>query len=329
MNDLLRNAIAEANITGTSNDEANVVPMPTLPAAATATSSPKFFGHKTLDEKAVLVSVKRRMYSPYKLDTEESERYGAGNVNKHLFDGRNNLVKKTISKFTEVYTFVKDNTVPWTTGVDMLNINHYEMFTSKLRELIANAEASVADLVAHWDSEVQRDLSRLAQIAAAKGKPNLANPSDYPSADEIRDRFAIEVRFMPVPTTGDFRVAISDTDKASLAKQIADVEANAKKHVVEKMLSPMTAAIQKLAVPIGEDGSIFRDSLIDNLVDVAERMDCVNLSDDPALRQRITELKSLACNLAKGKDVLRNSQTARDNASTEISNMVNQMKGIL
>ena len=43
---------------------------------------------KNLDEKAVLVQVKRRMYSPYKLDTEESRAYGAGNVNKHLFEGR-------------------------------------------------------------------------------------------------------------------------------------------------------------------------------------------------------------------------------------------------
>ena len=38
---------------------------------------------KGLDEKAVLISVKRNMYSPYKLDQEESKNYGAGNVNKH------------------------------------------------------------------------------------------------------------------------------------------------------------------------------------------------------------------------------------------------------
>ena len=83
---------------------------------------------KNLDEKAVLVQVKRRMYSPYKLDTEESRAYGAGNVNKHLFEGRNNRVKEAISKYTEVYTYAKDNTVPWTTGVELLNIENYMDF---------------------------------------------------------------------------------------------------------------------------------------------------------------------------------------------------------
>ena len=41
-----------------------------------------------LDEKAVLVQVNRRMYSPYMHDKEESIKFGAGNVTKHLFEGQ-------------------------------------------------------------------------------------------------------------------------------------------------------------------------------------------------------------------------------------------------
>ena len=284
---------------------------------------------KGLDEKAVLVSVKRRMYAPYINDQEETRQYGAGNVNKHLFEGRNNRVKETISKYTAVYTFVKDNTVPWATGVDMLNIDHYPEFTQRLRELIADAESSVADLVAHWDYEVNKDLARLAQIAATKGKPNLANPSDYPTAAQIQDRFGIEVRFMPVPTSGDFRVAISDEDKASLQRQLQDAEANAAKHVIEQMLDPMQKAVEKLAVPIGDDGSIFRDSLIDNMVDVASRMARVNVSNDPVIAQRISDLQSLVGTYANNKDVLRNSQHVRDVASKQIGDLVSKMSGLV
>ena len=72
---------------------------------------------KGLDEKAVLVQLKRRMYSPYKRDEAETNAYGAGNVNKHLFSGPNNRVKKAMSAYGEVYNFVKDNTVPWMTGL--------------------------------------------------------------------------------------------------------------------------------------------------------------------------------------------------------------------
>ena len=286
---------------------------------------------KGLDEKAVLISVKRNMYSPYKLDQEESKQYGAGNVNKHLFEGRNNRVKETISKFTEVYTYVKDNTVPWTTGVDMLNIEHYMDFTSGLRQRVDDANDAVDVLCTHWEDEVESDLERLTEIAQAKGKPNLANPNDYPDVDELRSKFGIHIRYMPVPTTGDFRVGISDEDKASLQQQLDDAEVNANKHVINSMIEPMQRAIAKLSVPIGSDGSVFRDTLIDNIVNVAERMNKINLSDDVVIQNNIDELRNLVSTYANpmGKDLLRSNQTAREKVVAKIDGLVNQMAGIV
>lgn len=339
MNDILANAINNAveheeeevhsGLTGTHDslppktvvDEPQIQVPPTRPSVSV----------KGLDEKAVLVSVKRRMYSPYKLDQEESKKYGAGNVNKHLFEGRNNKVKETISKFSEVYVYVKENTVPWSTGVDMLNIDHYMDFTQGLRQLVDQANQAVSSLRVVWDSEVQADLDRLAQIAQAKGKPNLADPSDYPTADEMVGKFSIDVRYMPVPTTGDFRVGISDEDKESLQQQLDDAGNNATTHVLESMIAPMKRAIEKLAVPIGNDGSVFRDTLIDNMVDVAERMNKVNLSDDPVIQTKIDDLRSLVGQYANpmGKDMLRSSQTVREKAVTQIDSLVSQMANLV
>lgn len=289
----------------------------------------RFIKIKGLDEKAVLVQLKRSMYSPYKIDEAESAAYGAGNVNKHLFEGRNNRVRQTISKFTEVRTFFNDNTVPWATGVRMLNIDHYFDFTAKMRQLIDAALAAADDLAANWDFEVQADLRRLQAIANAKGKPYLANPDDYPTADEIRSRFGIDVRYMPVPTAGDFRVNISDEDKASLQKQLEDAEDAAAKHVITEMLAPMQRAVEKLSVPIGADGAIFRDSLIDNIVEVADRMGRANVSDDPSITDKIAELKSLATTYANNKDVLRSMPDVRKKAATQISDLMSQMAGLV
>jgi hypothetical protein len=289
----------------------------------------EFIKVKNLDEKAVLVQVKRRMYSPYKLDEAESKAYGAGNVNKHLFQGTNNRVKVAISAYTAVYSYVKDNTVPWTTGVELLNITHYMDFTTGLRQLIDKAHDAVNDLVCNWDHEVRTDLQRLQDIAYAKGKPDLADPNDYPESDEVAARFGIEVRYMPVPTTGDFRVGISDDDKASLQKQLDDATAHASKHVLNQMLEPMQRAVSKLAVPIGNDGHIFRDSLIDNLVDVSSRMAKVNISDDPAITERIKDLQSLIGSYANHKDILRNNQSVREKAASQIDALCGQMAGLV
>ena len=286
---------------------------------------------KNLDEKAVLVQVKRRMYSPYKLDTEESRAYGAGNVNKHLFEGRNNRVKEAISKYTEVYTYAKDNTVPWTTGVELLNIQNYMDFTTGLRELIHSANDAVDDLYNNWDAEVAADLGRLSAIAASKGKPSLANPADYPDADEMRAKFSIEVRYMPVPTADGFdpRLGISDEDKATVQKQLDDATANASAHVLNEMIEPMRRAVSKLTVKIGEDGSVFRDSMIDNMVDVASRMAKVNVSDDPVIAERIKDLQSLVGTYANNKDMLRNVPSVREKAATQIDDLMSKMQGLV
>ena len=286
---------------------------------------------KNLDEKAVLVQVKRRMYSPYKLDTEESRAYGAGNVNKHLFEGRNNRVKEAISKYTEVYTYAKDNTVPWTTGVELLNIQNYMDFTTGLRELIHSANDAVDDLYNNWDAEVAADLGRLSAIAASKGKPSLSNPADYPDADEMRAKFSIEVRYMPVPTADGFdpRLGISDEDKATVQKQLDDATANASAHVLNEMIEPMRRAVGKLTVKIGEDGSVFRDSMIDNMVDVASRMAKVNVSDDPVIAERIKDLQSLVGTYANNKDMLRNVPSVREKAATQIDDLMSKMQGLV
>jgi hypothetical protein len=335
MNNILQNAIN--NAVESEEKVQTVLSTPITPPSGqgvphdTSPAIPTPLKVKGLDEKAVLISVKRYMYSPYKLDQEESKQYGAGNVNKHLFEGRNNLVKSTISKFTEVYTYVKDNTVPWTTGVDMLNINHYMEFNAGLRQRVDDAHRAVDTLCLSWEDEVKDDLDRLSQIAIAKGKPNLANASDYPDVDELRAKFGIEIRYMPVPTTGDFRVDISDDDKASLQQQLDDAGVNANKHVIKSMLEPMERAIAKLSVPIGNDGSVFRDTLVDNLVEVTERMNKINLSDDAVIQDSINGLRDLISTYAseQGKDLLRNNQTSREKAVTDIDSLCKQMSGLV
>jgi hypothetical protein len=286
---------------------------------------------KGLDEKAVLVQMKRHMFGTSRRDEAETEAYGAGNVVKHLFQDKTCRMATVKSAYYEVYRYVNDNTVPWAKGVRMLNIEHYFDFSQGLRSRIEYADRMVEQLVNNWDYEVQKDLDRLTQIEIAKNKPSgsLANPDNYPHASEIGDKFGIDIQYMPVPTAGDFRVAISDEDKASLQRQLEEAEDNAARHVLEQMLTPMQRAAEKLAVPIGQEGSVFRDSLIDNIVEVVDRMERVNVSDDCTVAEKIADLKSLAQTYADNKDVLRNSQTVRDKASKQISDLMGQMASLV
>jgi len=286
---------------------------------------------KPLSEKACLLKVKRRMYSPYKHDDEESRNYGVGNVHKRLFEGRDNRVAETISKYNEVYAYLKANTVPWDTGTDMVNMLHFTDVMAGLRQRIAVAEAAADDLQAHWHQEVQADLTRIRVKCITQGKPDRSDPNDYPAT--IRDRFSVDIRVMPVPAAAHFhkdpRFGPSDDDIASLERQLDDVETNIGTHILNEMLEPMTAAAKKLSVPIGDKGSIFRDSLVDNMVDVANRMARVNISDDPAIADQIKDLQSLVGTYANNKDVLRNNQSVREKAAAQIDALCGQMQGLV
>ena len=286
---------------------------------------------KNLDEKAVLVQVNRRMYSPYLHDKEESIKFGAGNVTKHLFEGSDNIVKETNAVFGALYKYVNDMTVPWATGVRLLNANLYMEFSTELRKHVDDANSAVDKLAANWDTAVQIDYNRMLRIAQAKGKPNLANINDYPDVQTLRSKYGVDVQYMPVPTADGFdpRLGMSAADQASVQDRVNDAEANGAKYVINQMLDPMSNAVEKLRVNIGDKGSFFRDSLIDNMVKVADRMGRINISDDPVVTERIKDLRSLVGTYANNKDVLRNSQSVRSKAATQIDNLVGQMAGLV
>lgn len=308
---------------------AAVAARPVVQGAVREFQARKLINVKRLNEKACLIKVKRRMYSPYKHDDEETRNYGVGNVNKRLFEGRDNLVAETISAFNDVYTFLKNNTVPWDTGTDMVNMLYFTDVMAGLRRLIAIAEAKADTLQANWQQVVQDDVQRIRNKCLSQGKPDRSDPNDYP--DTIRDRFSVDIRVMPIPDSSQFdpRFGLSDDDIASLERQLDDVEANVGTHIIKSMLEPMTAAVKKLSVPIGDNGSIFRDTLIDNMVDVADRMARVNVSDDPVVHDKIKDLRSLVGTYANNKDVLRNSQTVREKAAAQIDALCGQMQGLV
>ena len=66
-----------------------------------------------------------------------------------------------------------------------------------------------------------------------------------------------------------------------------------------------------------------------NMVDVADRMRRANISDDPAISQRIHELTTLSTDLNRNTDVLRHSHTARSAAVNDISTLMGKMQGLV
>ena len=192
------------------------------------------------------------------------------------------------------------------------------IYTKTMRGLIADAERAADALEADWHNEVALDMAHLGPLAKAE---------DYPTS--IRGYYYVTLQFRPVPAESDWRVTISDEDKASMNSAIAAAEANAAKHIIRQMLEPMAAAAKRLTEYRGQKGERFRDSTILNMVEVVDRMARVNISDDPAITDQINALRSLVSQYANNIDVLKQSQTVRDTARSQIETLMGSMSGLL
>lgn len=333
---------AEYQTTGKISDDTSVVP-PTSPQAGNdddASSwkqvadvlpdTPKV-KLKTLSEKAMLVTLKMSKMGTTKLDRDETDKFGGShNVYKALFSSKDNRVKKARSAYDAVYNYIKENTVPWAKGVDMINSAQYTTLMAEVRQLMAKADAAVADLKANWDQEVQADLAYRTACAAQSGKGHIVSIDDYPTVEELESKYSIDIQISPVPKPNDFdpRHPVTEEDIASLQRQLDEAATQGGKHVIKQMLDPMEKAVANLSTPVA-DVKKFYASIITNMVDVADRMRRANISDDVEIAKRISDLTSLSTKYAANTDILRNSQTARDAAVADISSLMGKMKGLV
>ena len=286
---------------------------------------------KTLSEKAMLVTLKMSKMGTTKLDRDETDKFGGShNVYKALFSSKDNRVKKARSAYDAVYNYIKENTVPWAKGVDMINSAQYTTLMAEVRQLMAKADAAVADLKANWDQEVQADLAYRTACAAQSGKGHIVSIDDYPTVEELESKYSIDIQISPVPKPNDFdpRHPVTEEDIASLQRQLDEAATQGGKHVIKQMLDPMEKAVANLSTPVA-DVKKFYASIITNMVDVADRMRRANISDDVEIAKRISDLTSLSTKYAANTDILRNSQTARDAAVADISSLMGKMKGLV
>jgi hypothetical protein len=278
----------------------------------------------SLSERAMLVRLRKSIYSPYAFDRDTTAKVEvdtgvarAGRFSKRLLLDCTPL-KETIAAYNAVYSYHMLNTVPWLDdGVRMLPSAQYFDYGQAISGLMSEASMKADRLASQWDLLVADDMSRLG---------SLARSNDYPT--NIRERFDVFVRYMPVPSTQDFRVAITDDDRASLEGAIREAEGNVSRHLITEMLEPIKHAVAKLRVPIGDEGSKFRNSLVENINDAVSRAKRLNVTNDPQVAEMVDQLEREFCeSLGQVPQVLRESDSARAEARAKLEATMSKMSG--
>ncbi|MCY3767966.1 MAG: hypothetical protein OXG56_01155 [Gammaproteobacteria bacterium] len=262
-----------------------------------------------LNQDAMLVRLRIQAWSGRLYDRQASHHVAvhhdastsAGRYNKCL------LPKAAFAALTAAMSRARTlhyaNTLPWDdAGSRLLTVDNYEHYTELLDAMAERVVRERTRFIQDYDENVEQARSDLGKLFCI---------GDYPAREDLRDRFTLHYRILPVPDADHFmaKLATDETDrvKRDLERQVREQLNGA----VGDLYRHLGEAVEHVCERLKEDEHgkprVFRDSLIGNLRDLVEVVPRLNLFGDDDLARLCGQVKERTANV--DPDTLRPSRT--------------------
>ena len=229
---------------------------------------------------------------------------GVANVSKKLLGDCDELI--AVQKFTaSIRNMHYAMTMPWSdTGLRLLPTVQYFKYHEAMTELQNEYERLVNMFLHEYDNEIINSQLKLG---------DLFDSSEYPSADSLSSKFGFRLSYVPLPDAGDFRIDVG-TDATNQIKseyesyysaQLQTAMNDVWKRVYEKLqvMSERLDYTDNFVEEVYEakNGKMrtrrlnkgakkFRDTLITNVLDMAELLNVCNVTNDAQMTAMATKL---------------------------------------
>ncbi len=275
-----------------------------------------------LNEKAVLVGltihgwVARKYDEKISIDVarQHAATTNAGRFNKHLLPGNAASYEACLKKGRELRSFYYENTLPWSKdGHRILPAANYGPFSDGVRK-----RRSEYMLLAEQFLREYPILKEDARILLN----GMYRETDYPSVDEMRTKFSVELEVLPLPSGDDFRINIAD---AELERLRAEVDERLRREFAEAnrdLWNRLFEAVSNMALRLGNREGRVHDSLVENIRELLELLPRLNVTGDERLSEMLAQCEPL---VAHDPDTLRANTSVRSavaSRAAEITNMI-------
>jgi hypothetical protein len=245
-----------------------------------------------LAQRAFLVNLKIRRWGAEMQDRDAAakiaEIYGAdaaksGKYTKFLVDPDDKdfaLVKSLTNAARTAHT--DKLTLPWidndhsgkVTGDRLLPATNYDRYMDVIGGIQEAQSVALAGFLERYPAMV---------VAAANRLGGMFDPDLYPSVDDVAARHAFKINVNVLPSDNPHAYEGLFADVASKAQaRTAEMELNATKALQGRLVDVLQKTIDGLKGysenAAGKKTGVFRDSLITNLIDVAELVPALNVS---------------------------------------------------
>ena len=215
----------------------------------------------------------------------------AARVNKHLLAGRTELdiIQQAVGRARQ---FVYDNTAPWSdSGLRLLPTVNFMKFTERMNDFEEEMETLVKAFVVIYPTLI---------TAQALALGDMFKRDDYPSANEMMTKFSFRVNYMPVPSSGDFRVDVGNQAQAELKARLESLTQeridSAMADVRERLSTHLKRMSDRLTTDyIGGEAKQrrFHDTLVDGALELCDLTKALNVTNDLALETARSQLEQL------------------------------------
>ena len=275
----------------------------------------------SLNNRAILITLGLSAYAPRKTDkrvtSQVLNQHGAGHdAGRWIKNLLPEAALKPIGELdSEIRRFHYQRTLPWTDdGRRILPTAAFDEYMTQMRSYRAAREIRVKGFLDNYDRYVQE---------AKRILNGTFDQSDYPDRFTAQRRFGFRLDSVPVPSETDFRVSLADGDmdalRESVRSQVERAEQLARNDLLLRLAEPLAHMVNRLA-----DGSaVFRDSLVENLREVASLIPALNVTGDPRIEALRAEITSKLCNFPA--ETLRTVEVIRGAVARDAQSILDKM----
>lgn len=278
-----------------------------------------------LNDRALLVQLNISQWTARKHDKAATRQVAstnnasmeAGRYNKSLLpmnDALDHVHKKSTLIRTKYY---ENTTSSGLDGMQILPSGNYLTFMTEFRKEKSEWDSLVSQFVDNYEDIVTRNRHILQRTLG-----NLYDPGDYPTVDQIRAKFRMDVAVFPVPSSANLRIPVSNEELDRIRAEIEQRVDTAAKTAMTELWQRLHDRVKHMAEKLADPRAIFRDSMVENARELCALLPRLNFTDDPHLEDMRQQVEQ---SLLKHPDALRNDPDLRRDTAAEAKAIMDKM----
>jgi len=211
------------------------------------------------------------------------------------------------------------NTLPWLEGgVRILPVANFTYYMDGMRKLISKAESEEKKFYVdfpQWIAEAKR----------THGK--LFNADHFPSLDELKNKFGLEIDVIPLPNIADWRVDLDAEQVKALRKEAEQKMAAVQSDGIKELYSRLQDLLEHAQKKLDDPEAVFRDSLISNIKQLVGLIAKLNVTGDKNLEAVRKETEAKFAGVVV--ETLRADPAARSKAAKDARAIMKKMSSYM